>query len=114
MWHKTICLHIAECLLDNQQPLSQRIAVLQTFQSQYTCVVRSLLVGQSVFFLQSQVLETLVIGFDWVEVLNIFVEGLALGQQTVVVDLPDTEQMVHADGLLNGVESDSLGGLAAQ
>ena len=46
--------------------------------------------------------------------LNIFVEGLALGQQTVVVDLPDTEQMVHADGLLNGVESDSLGGLAAQ
>ena len=77
-------------------------------------MVRSLLVGQSVFLLQSQVLETLVVGFGFVEVLNIFVEGLALNQQTIVVYLSNTSQVVHADRFFDSVESDSLGSLAAK
>ena len=59
-------------------------------------------------------LETLLVGFVLVKVLDISVEGLALSQQAILVDLPDVSEVMHADCFFNCVEGNGLGCLATQ
>ena len=59
-------------------------------------------------------LEALLISFRLVEIVNVFVERLALVQNTVIINFLQIVDLIHANCFFNGVKRHSFSGLTAK